>query len=99
MYFYDYRVVSDEQRALALGCQSAFTRTFGNIPGPLIFGALFDASCILWEEECGRRGNCWLYDNDNLSIYIISLAFPCIFLGALFFFLAWLMYPKPKTKD
>lgn len=97
--YVSHRVVADEQRALALGVQSAMTRVLGTVPGPLIFGAIFDVSCASWQEKCGRRGNCWIYDSKQLSRYAISLALPCTFLGALFFFLAWLTYPKRKHDD
>lgn len=32
------------------------------IPYPLIYGALIDGSCQVWESTCGASGNCWLYD-------------------------------------
>ena len=94
-----FRVVSDEQRALALGFQSAMNRTLGNVPGPLIFGVLFDASCILWEEECGRRGNCLVYDSSKLGIYLLSVALPCLFIAVCLFFLAWLTYPRHRKQE
>ncbi|KAH8021696.1 hypothetical protein HPB51_016092 [Rhipicephalus microplus] len=31
-----------------------------------IYGAILDHSCMIWEEKCGRRGNCWVYDPDKL---------------------------------
>ena len=94
-----YRVVADDQRALALGIQSALFRIFGSIPGPLIFGALFDGACREWQEDCGRRGNCWVYDNDRLSLTALALAVPCLIVATIFFFLAWLTYPKSTTDD
>lgn len=94
-----YRVVADEQRALALGVQSAMTRLLGTVPGPLIFGALFDASCLSWQEECGQRGNCWIYDRSRLSYYAISISLPSLSFATLFFFISWLCYPRRKNKD
>lgn len=32
------------------------------VPYPLIYGALIDGSCQVWESTCGASGNCWLYD-------------------------------------
>jgi organic anion transporter 4A len=92
------RVVADDQRALALGMQSAVSRVLGSVPGPLILGALFDAACILWQEECGVRGNCWVYDNAQLSYNMISLGLPVYFIGLVLFSLAMLTYPKKKDK-
>ena len=92
------RVVSDEQRSLALGVQSAIFRLVGTIPGPLVFGALFDSSCLLWQDECGCRGNCWIYDNDGLSRNALSLALPGVVVSAVCFFMSWLLYPKSNLK-
>ena len=94
--FFLNRVVADDQRSLALGFQSAIWRIFGPIPGPIIFGALFDASCVKWQGECGRRGNCWVYDNWNLSIYAASFGIPCMAVAAVLLFFAWLTYPKQQ---
>lgn len=86
--------MSDQQRPLALGLQSSIWRIFGAVPGPLLFGALFDLSCIVWQEECGRRGHCWVYDNTKLSVYATSVAFPCVSVGGLFFILAVVVFPR-----
>ena len=92
-------MVADDQSALALGIQSALFRILGSIPGPLIFGALFDDACRKWQEDCGRRGNCWVYDNDRLSLTALGLAVPCLIVATIFFFLAWLTYPKSATNE
>lgn len=47
-----------------------FFRILGTIPGPIVVGALFDASCEFWQEQCGERGNCWVYHNEDLSLRI-----------------------------
>lgn len=88
--------MSDEQRALAIGLQSAIWRVFGAVPGPILFGGLFDLSCAVWQEECGRRGNCWLYHNDELSNRATAVALPCIGVGGVLFLIAFLTYPKNR---
>ena len=93
-----YRVVADDQRALALGVQSAMFRLLGAIPGPLIFGALFDYACLSWQVECGQRGNCWLYNSDQLSYSAIGVGIPCNIIACICFFLAWLTFPKKKPR-
>ena len=35
-------------------------------------GALFDASCEFWEEQCGERGRCWVYHNEDLSLRVLG---------------------------
>ena len=72
-------------------------RLFGNIPSPLIYGALFDTSCLHWQNECGTKGNCWVYDNDLLSYRLFSFPLAGMALTSLCTFLAWRFYPSPKT--
>ena len=88
--------MADEQRTLALGAQSLVFRAFGSIPGPIVFGLIFDSACIFWQNECGRRGNCWVYDNTNLSQRALSLTISGVFLYFVFAFLCWLVYPKKE---
>ena len=96
------RTVADEQRYLALAAQSVLYRLLGTIPGPLIFGALFDSGCILWAYECGVRGNCWEYDNKTVNLRIFIVAFVTNVINTLLIMLAWLMFGRTwccKTID
>ncbi len=74
------RCVAEQQRALALGLQCVVWRTFGSILGPILFGGLFDSACIYWQDECGRRGNCWVYENMDLSERALSVGLIGVFL-------------------
>ena len=58
--------------------------TFGSIPYPLIFGAIADAACAIWEEGCGGRGNCWLYDSEKFRVYLHMAAFTFMTIGSTF---------------
>ena len=91
------RCVADEQRTFALGVQSVIFRAFGSVPGPIVFGVLFDRACIYWQEECGRRGNCWIYNNKTLATNALIAGVVGLFLSIIFSFLAWLLYPKSKN--
>lgn len=99
----NYRCVADEQRTLALGAQSVAFRAFGSIPGPLVFGGIFDSVCIYWQYQCNRRGNCWLYNNVHLSERAVTVAMLGIGVNFIFSVLSWLCYPKEtaleKTKN
>lgn len=59
----------DEQRSFALGIQWIVVRLLGTIPAPMLFGALIDESCILWQGDCDSGGACLVYDNKNMSRY------------------------------
>ena len=55
-------------------------RLLGSIPGPVLFGFIIDQACVLSTTS----GNCLIYDNFSMSIYmmIASLISKC--LGLLF---------------
>lgn len=41
------------------------------LPGPVVAGGTIDAACVQWNtDECKRRGNCLLYNNEQLRIYV-----------------------------
>ena len=92
-------MVSDEQRHLSLGVQSAIFRLLGAIPGLLGYGAIFDSSCVHWESMCGNHGNCVLYDIDKLSGRLFAATVVSGGVATVLMFLTWVTYPKHKTKD
>jgi hypothetical protein len=61
------RCVPDDKRAFAMGMQYVFLKTIGLIPGPIILGHLLDLSCQLWQDICGQKGRCFVYDVDLVS--------------------------------
>lgn len=71
------RCVDPIDKSMALGTTSSLLNMFAFIPYPLVYGAILDSSCLVWEEKCGRRGNCWLYDTDKLrySLHLVTIAF------------------------
>ena len=69
----------------------------GATPGLIIVGAVIDLSCVLWEEDCGEKGSCWLYDNAWLSYYLTILIVSVEIIKLLFAILALILY-KPQEK-
>lgn len=71
----------------------------GLVPGPIIFGILFDRTCILWQDKCQQRGSCWIYDSYRLSLSLFLFCF-CIKISSSFFFaMAHFLYsPPPEEK-
>ena len=91
------RSVSDKDRTVALGIQSLITRIFGQLPGPLAIGGIFDLNCILWQETgCGNRGSCLQYDAKTLSYSLLGLLSFGIILANIFFLLAWFSWKFRK---
>ncbi|KAM3960858.1 LOW QUALITY PROTEIN: solute carrier organic anion transporter family member 4A1 [Aphomia sociella] len=93
------RCVREDQRSFALGIQWIKVRLLGTIPAPLLFGFLIDLSCSLWAKTCETTGACHLYDNVNMSRYMLGLALVGKLCSVLFFFLAWWFYRPPGGKS
>ncbi|XP_061623780.1 solute carrier organic anion transporter family member 4A1 isoform X3 [Phyllopteryx taeniolatus] len=89
------RCVPDSQRSFGLGIQWIVVRTFGGIPGPIAFGSMIDISCLLWQDQCGEQGSCYLYQNSAMSRYTLLSGVLYKFLGAIFFLLASILYQPP----
>lgn len=70
----------------------------GTIPGPVLFGYLFDASSLLWQQECnGARGNCFDYDNQKLG-YLFAITYTILkIISCIFALLACKLYKAPIT--
>nr|CAD7593131.1 unnamed protein product [Timema genevievae] len=41
----------------------------GNVPCPIVYGAVVDSACLVWETTCGERGACWLYDANVFRMF------------------------------
>ncbi|KAL5109915.1 Solute carrier organic anion transporter family member 5A1 [Taenia crassiceps] len=67
------RSVRHSQRSLALGLQFVIIRLLANLPSPIAFGRAIDGACLLWKDECGRRGDCAFMDLKQLTQYITGL--------------------------
>uniref|UniRef100_V5GF11 Solute carrier organic anion transporter family member n=2 Tax=Ixodes ricinus TaxID=34613 RepID=V5GF11_IXORI len=60
------RCVDPADKGIAMGLMGLCFNLLAAVPYPLIYSAIFDATCLVWEERGGRRGNCWFYDVDKL---------------------------------
>lgn len=79
-----FRAVDQEDKSFAMGIMGTIFAVFAFIPYPLIFGALIDSTCLIWEKTCGKTGNCWLYDLDKYRVSMHMGAFTFLMLGVLF---------------
>ena len=43
---------------------SVYIYLSGNVPCPIVYGAVVDSACLVWEMASGERGACSLYDVD-----------------------------------
>lgn len=53
-------------RSVSLGLQGFLVSFFGTLPSPLLWGAVIDSTCLIWDQVCGQRGACAIYDPDKL---------------------------------
>ena len=43
---------------------SVYIYLSGNVPCPIVYGAVVDSACLVWEMASGERGACSLYNVD-----------------------------------
>ncbi|XP_075751308.1 solute carrier organic anion transporter family member 74D-like [Rhipicephalus microplus] len=75
------RCVDHADKGLAVGMMGAAFNLLGAVPYPLIYSALFDATCIAWDERGGHRGSCSFYDADKLRILFHGVTIAFLSLG------------------
>ncbi|GIY61150.1 solute carrier organic anion transporter family member 2A1 [Caerostris extrusa] len=91
------RCVDPEDKSLALGALSGVFSLLAFIPYPLIYGALTDASCLVWEKSCGKTGNCWIYDADKFRFLLHGVSAGFVFLGCLTDVMVCILSPRLKN--
>lgn len=76
------RCVEPQDKALALGFISFAIGLFGNVPCPIIYGAIVDSTCIFWEEDaCGTKGACRLYDSTRFRRWFHGITAMIMLIG------------------
>ncbi|XP_066248920.1 solute carrier organic anion transporter family member 74D [Euwallacea similis] len=63
------RCVDPKDKAMALGLIQFAIGLFGNVPCPIIYGAVVDSACRIWKMACGEKGACGLYDSDTFRMF------------------------------
>ncbi|KAF4526234.1 hypothetical protein B566_EDAN001919 [Ephemera danica] len=63
------RCVDPRDKAMALGLIQFAIGLFGNVPCPIVYGAVVDSACLVWDMACGEKGACWLYDTDVFRMF------------------------------
>ncbi|KAK3598167.1 hypothetical protein CHS0354_008841 [Potamilus streckersoni] len=91
------RCIHDEDRTFGMAARSLIVRMAGSVPGPILFGAVTDLACTLWNEKCGEKTSCWLYDNYAFAWYYFFLILGFKIGSSVFFLLAHLLYVPPRS--
>lgn len=63
------RCVDPRDKAMALGLISFAIGLFGNVPCPIVYGAVVDNACLIWKQTCGEKGACMLYDSNIFRMF------------------------------
>ncbi|ERL86177.1 hypothetical protein D910_03590 [Dendroctonus ponderosae] len=63
------RCVDPKDKAMALGLIQFAIGLFGNVPCPIVYGAVVDSACRIWKMACGEKGACGLYDSDTFRMF------------------------------
>ncbi|XP_017774177.1 PREDICTED: solute carrier organic anion transporter family member 4C1 [Nicrophorus vespilloides] len=77
----NYRSVHIKDKSFAQGLALWMISLFALIPGPIIYGIIIDSSCTIWNDYCGKRGNCYTYDRRKMRVYLNSTAIILTALG------------------
>lgn len=59
-------------KAMAMGLIQSAIGLFGNVPCPIIYGAVVDSACLIWRSVCGKHGACSLYDAETFRHYFLG---------------------------
>ncbi|XP_034472756.1 solute carrier organic anion transporter family member 74D [Drosophila innubila] len=85
----NYRSVSTEDKSFAQGLALMMLSLFALIPGPIIFGRIIDATCLVWTETCNGIGNCQLHDQTKFRYSVNFVSGLLTLFGIFFDFLVW----------
>ncbi|XP_046422580.1 solute carrier organic anion transporter family member 74D [Neodiprion fabricii] len=85
----NYRAVEKEDKSIAQGFSLMLISLFALIPGPIIYGTVIDSTCLIWNDSCGERGNCWFYHKDDFRYLLNVSAIGFIVIGIAFDSAVW----------
>lgn len=85
------RCVDPSDKAFALGFAEGVLALFSFLPYPLVYGSLVDSTCVVWEESCGQRGNCWVYDQHTFNYSLHGTTFILLMVGVALNFVVFLL--------
>lgn len=66
----------------------------GFVPGPVLYGSLFDSSCLLWQKLCSETGVCLHYDIEQFRLKLHGVTAIFIFAALFFAILTYFLIRK-----
>ena len=65
------RAVELKDKTASLTLSVSFLSLFAFLPSPMVYGALLDSTCLLWDSnKCGETTHCLIYDTDAMRNYL-----------------------------
>ncbi|XP_067645315.1 solute carrier organic anion transporter family member 74D isoform X2 [Eurosta solidaginis] len=83
------RCTHPKDKAMAMGIIQSAIGLFGNVPCPIIYGAVVDSACLIWKTVCGKPGACSLYDADTFRHYFLGITAGIMFLAFIMDLVVW----------
>ncbi|XP_037817048.1 solute carrier organic anion transporter family member 74D [Lucilia sericata] len=83
------RCTHPKDKAMAMGLIQSAIGLFGNVPCPIIYGAVVDSACLIWRSVCGKHGACSLYDADTFRHYFLGITAGIMFLAFIMDLVVW----------
>ncbi|CAG2110000.1 unnamed protein product [Medioppia subpectinata] len=93
------RCVDPQDKAMALGLISFAIGLFGNVPCPIIYGAVVDSACLFWEGDCGKRGACRVYDPVKFRLVFHGVTALIMFAAFIVDAIVWYKAPEIQFND
>lgn len=69
------------------------------MPCPIIYGAVVDSACLFWEENCGKRGACRIYDPVKFRQVFHGVTAFIMFIAFLVDAVVWYKAPSIQFHD
>eukprot|EP00057_Strongylocentrotus_purpuratus_P031942 XP_786158.3 PREDICTED: solute carrier organic anion transporter family member 1A4 [Strongylocentrotus purpuratus] len=98
-FMLQFRSHREEDRSTALGFSNVLMKLLAFIPGPVYFGAIIEKTCLLFQESCGKTGNCLVYDIKAFRLVFTLFSSCGRVLAFSFFVVAFLSVRKQKKEE
>lgn len=78
------RSIELRDKSASITFSISFLSLFAFLPSPIVYGAVLDTTCKLWDTtKCGETTHCLIYDTDAMRYYLSFLPAGFIFLAFL----------------
>ncbi|XKL63602.1 hypothetical protein PGB90_005966 [Kerria lacca] len=94
-----FRCVNEEDKSLSIGVTESLLSFMAFIPSPIFYGIIMDWACIVWGDNCGETGNCWIYDGFKLRFAFNFTASAFLLAGTLLDCFVWYYAKDLKIYD